>query len=247
MRRLRTLATLAIVGSTDRDRGVQLVAPAIRCPPPAPYVPIVPAYLQADVIGGHAARLKKARAAGLKALNPAVATDYVSRQEIDLRRETAGTGVDVIRSGDMLLLRLPATGTFDVGKSDDQLASAFDLGRDRAHSEDIQSVVRRRPRPHRFDRNEASNKVLSERRAQAVAAHLRSRGVRQARIATRGYGASRADRRQFDRRRPRHEPPGRDQDRSAALARRSYRRASKNSRSSAANSASPMPPSTSGR
>ena len=38
--------------------------------------------------------------------------------------------------------------------------------------------------------SEASNKALSERRAQAVAAHLKSRGVATARIATRGYGAS---------------------------------------------------------
>ena len=33
-------------------------------------------------------------------------------------RQTAGTGVEVIRSGELLLLRLPASGTFDVGKSE---------------------------------------------------------------------------------------------------------------------------------
>lgn len=188
MRRFRTLATLVIVGPLIVTAGCGFGGNSM--PPPVPYVPVVPAYLQADVIGGHAARLKKARAAGLKVLNPAAIPDYVSREEVDLRRETAGTGVDVIRSGNVLLLRLPASGTFDVGKST-------------IKSQAVSTLTEIALTLKKFNQSfvdvlghtdstgtEASNKVLSERRAQAVAAHLRSRGVGQSRIATRGYGAS---------------------------------------------------------
>jgi outer membrane protein OmpA-like peptidoglycan-associated protein len=188
MRRLRILASLVIISPLIVTAGCGFGGNSM--PPPAPYVPVVPAYLQADVIGGHAARLKKARAAGLKALNPAGIPDYVSREEIDLRRETAGTGVDVIRSGNLLLLRLPASGTFDVGKSmiKPQAVStlteiALTLKKFNQSFVDVLGHTD-------STGTEASNKVLSERRAQAVAAHLRSRGVGQSRIATRGYGAT---------------------------------------------------------
>ena len=188
MRRLRTLATLVIVAPLIATAGCGLGGSSI--PPPAPYVPVVPAYLQADVIGGHAARLKKARAAGLKALNPAIAADHVSRQEMDLRRETAGTGVDVIRSGNMLLLRLPATGTFDVGKSainSRALSTLSEIALTlKTYSQSFVDVLGHTDSTG----SEASNKLLSERRAQAVAAQLHTRGVNLARIATRGYGAS---------------------------------------------------------
>lgn len=188
MRRLRTLATLVIVGPLIATAGCGFGGNPV--PPPAPYVPVIPAYLQADVIGGHAARLKKARAAGLKALNPALVTDYVSRQEIDLRRETAGTGVDVIRSGNMLLLRLPASSTFDVGKSTIKSQAVSTLTEIaltlKKYNQSFVDVLGHTDSTG----TAASNKVLSERRAQSVAAQLRSRGVSQSRLATRGYGAS---------------------------------------------------------
>lgn len=188
MRRFRTLATLVIVGPLIVTAGCGFGGNSM--PPPVPYVPVVPAYLQADVIGGHAARLKKARAAGLKVLNPAAIPDYVSREEIDLRRETAGTGVDVIRSGNVLLLRLPASGTFDVGKSTIKSQAVSTLTEIALTLKKFnQSFVDVLGHTDSTGTG-ASNKVLSERRAQAVAAHLRSRGVGQSRIATRGYGAS---------------------------------------------------------
>ena len=41
----------------------------------------------------------------------------MDRQEAELRRQTAGTGVDVIRQGDELILRMPAAITFTVGSA----------------------------------------------------------------------------------------------------------------------------------
>lgn len=188
MRRFRTLATLVLVGPLLATAGCNILAPAPYGPPPqAVITPPVPAYLQGDVIGGYAARAKKARAAGLK---PVAVADYVSQQELDLRRESAGTGVDVIRSGDRLFVRLPSSGTFNVGRSDISQQALSTLGEIgltlKKYNRSLVDVLGHTDSTG----TEPVNKILSEKRAAAVAALLRSRGVAAARIATRGYGAS---------------------------------------------------------
>lgn len=189
MRRFRTLATVALVGPLLATAGCSnmFAPPAYRPPPPNVIMPTVPAYLLGDVIGGYAARLKKARAAGLK---PVATVDYVGQQELDLRRESAGTGVDVIRSGDRLFVRLPANGTFNVGRSDISPQAVSTLGEIgltlKKYNRSLVDVLGHTDSTG----SEAGNKALSEKRAQAVAALLRARGVAAARIATRGYGAS---------------------------------------------------------
>jgi outer membrane protein OmpA-like peptidoglycan-associated protein len=192
MRRFRTFAALMIVGPVMATAGCQnIFAPGPYGPPPrAAPAPIVPAYLMGDVIGGHAARLRKARAAGLRPLSPVAIRDYVSQQELDLRRESAGTGVDVIRSGDLLFVRLPSSGTFNVGRSDISPQAVSTLGEIgltlKKYNRSLVDVLGHTDSTG----TAATNKALSEKRAQAVAAMLRSRGVAGGRIATRGYGSS---------------------------------------------------------
>ena len=192
MRRFRTLATLIVVGPMMATAGCSnMFAPSPYGPPPqAAPAPVVPAYLLGDVVGGYPARLKKVRAAGLKPLSPVAVRDYVSQQELDLRRESAGTGVDVIRSGDMLFVRLPSSGTFNVGRSDISPQAVATLGEIgltlKKYNRSLVDVLGHTDSTG----TDAANKALSERRAQAVAAMLRSRGVAAARIATRGYGSS---------------------------------------------------------
>lgn len=192
MRRFRTLAALGLSGSLLATAGCSnIFAPAPYGPPPQGVImPAVPAYLLGDVIGGYAARLKKARAAGLKPVAPTAAGDYLNQQELDLRRESAGTGVDVIRSGDRLFIRLPAGGTFNVGRSDISPQAVSTLGEIgltlKKYNRSLVDVLGHTDSTG----SEAGNKALSEKRAQAVAALLRSRGVAAARVATRGYGAS---------------------------------------------------------
>ena len=43
---------------------------------------------------------------------------YQDRQEAELRRQTAGTGIDVSRDGDVIKLNLPDGVTFDFGKAE---------------------------------------------------------------------------------------------------------------------------------
>ena len=161
-------------------------------PPPAPriVVPVVPAYVHADLIGGRAARIKKARAAGAKLLTGTASWDYVNRQEIDLRRQTAGTGVDVIRSGELLLLRLPATGTFDVGSSaikPQAMSTVNEIGLTlKKFNQSLVDVLGHTDSTG----TPTSNQTLSQKRAESVAKQLRARGVSPARIATRGHAAN---------------------------------------------------------
>ena len=188
MRRFRTVAAMAIVGPLLATAGCSnIFAPSPYGPPQAALMPAVPAYLLGDVVGGYAARLKKARAAGIK---PVAIAGYVDQQELDLRRESAGTGVDVIRSGDRLFVRLPSSGTFNVGRSDISPQAVSTLGEIgltlKKYNRSLVDVLGHTDSTG----TEAGNRALSEKRAQAVAAMLRSRGVSAARIATRGYGAS---------------------------------------------------------
>ena len=44
--------------------------------------------------------------------------NYQDKQEAELRRETAGTGIDVSRDGDVIKLNLPDGVTFDFNKTD---------------------------------------------------------------------------------------------------------------------------------
>ena len=192
MRRLRNSAALVIGGALMMTAGCGIgpVGPP-PMPPVAPIAgPVVPSYMHAEVIGGRAARVKKARAAGAKLLGPAAVYDYVNRQEAELRRQTAGTGVEVIRSGELLLLRLPASGTFDVGRSEIRSQAVSTVN-------EIGLILKR------FNQSlvdvlghtdatgtAATNEALSQKRAQSVAAQLRTRGVSAARVATRGYGSA---------------------------------------------------------
>lgn len=193
MHRFRTLAALAISAPLLATAGCG-VGPFAPPPPPPPaptiVVPVVPAYVHSDLIGGRAARVKKARAAGIKPLTAAAAWDYVSRQETELRRQTAGTGVDVIRSGELLLLRLPASGTFDVGSSDikpQALSTVAEIGLTlKKFNQSLVDVLGHTDSTG----SAAANVALSQKRAESVARQLRAKGVSAARIATRGYGAS---------------------------------------------------------
>lgn len=192
MRRFRTRAALVLAGPLLATAGCSnIFAPApYGLPPQGVITPVVPAYLLGDVISGYASRVKKARAAGLRPLSPVEVSAYVGQQELDLRRESAGTGVDVIRSGDQLFLRLPSSSTFNVGRSDISQQAMSTLGEIgltlKKYNRSLVDVLGHTDSTG----TEAVNKVLSEKRAQSVAAMLRSRGVAAARVATRGYGAS---------------------------------------------------------
>lgn len=147
-------------------------------------------YLLGDLAGGRNDRTEKILGAGIGAVAGAGIGAYMDAQERKLREETAGTGVDVIRDGDNLLLRMPSGITFAYDKADVQPQFQPTLN-------DVASVLSQYPKTYidvyghtDSDGSDAYNQTLSERRAQSVANYLVTKGVQSARIGTRGYGES---------------------------------------------------------
>lgn len=147
-------------------------------------------YLLGDLVGGRRDRTEKILGAGIGAVAGAGIGAYMDAQERKLREQTAGSGVDVIRDGDNLLLRMPSGITFAYNKADVQPQFQPTLN-------EVASVLAQYPKTYidvlghtDSDGSDAYNQTLSERRAQSVADYLVSKGVQSARLATRGYGES---------------------------------------------------------
>lgn len=145
-------------------------------------------YLLGDLIGGD--RTGRIVGAGIGALAGGAVGQYMDRQEARLREETRGTGVEIVRNGDELVLRMPEGITFAYDRADvqpqfrntlDQVARTLDEFGSTAidvygHTDSTGS--------------DAYNQGLSERRARAVADYLAARGVEPVRLATFGFGES---------------------------------------------------------
>jgi len=145
-------------------------------------------YLLGDVVGGRSDRTERILGAGIGAVAGGAVGAYMDRQERDLRRQTAGTGVDVIRQGDDLLLRMPSGITFDYDRSDikPEFRATLDEVAQTLNSYN-QTFIDVLGHTDTTGTNEY-NQGLSERRARSVADYLTFRGVVQARMAIQGYG-----------------------------------------------------------
>lgn len=147
-------------------------------------------YLLGDLIGGDHDRNAKVIGVGIGALAGGVVGNYMDQQEAELRRQTAGTGVDVYRQGDELVLRMPSGITFPVDRYEiqpqfrpilDQVAQTL-----ASYNQTYIDVLGHTDSTG----SEAYNQALSDRRALSVSDYLAARGVDRARIGTRGYGES---------------------------------------------------------
>lgn len=176
---------------------IAFIAGCQTSPPPAMVVPasftplgVTAPYLQGDVIGGSRSRAAKMRAAKIAPLSPAAVPAYMADLDAELRRQTAGIGLDILRVGNGIVIRIPAALTFDAGSS--SVKPQFD-----ATLLEISRTVKTRNRTfvdvlaHTDTSGTPQvNQALSEKRASAVATYLGSHGVAKARIASRGLGES---------------------------------------------------------
>ena len=113
---------------------------------------------------------------------------YQDRQEAELRRQTAGTGIDVSRDGDVIKLNLPDGVTFDFGKA--ELKPQFYTALNTVAStlrEYNQTIVEVSGHTDSIG-SDAANQILSERRANAVSSYLIGQGVVRERFEVVGMG-----------------------------------------------------------
>ena len=159
---------------------------------PASFTPLGTSapYLLGDVIGGHKARAAKMRAAKIRPLSPYEAPAYMANLDAELRRQTAGIGLDVLEVGGSIVIRIPAAFTFDAGSAAVKATTDATLL-------EIARTVKTRNRTFvdvlahtDTSGSPQTNAALSEKRAAAVATYLAGHGVTRARIASRGLGES---------------------------------------------------------
>ena len=105
-----------------------------------------------------------------------------------MRERTAGTDVEVTRDGDNLILNMPSGITFATDQATIQPQYRPTLDQVAATLAEYEQTYIDVYGHTDSDGSDAYNQSLSERRAQSVAGYLTTRGVQQARIATRGFG-----------------------------------------------------------
>ena len=176
---------------------IAAIAGCQTAPPPPVIIPaafrplgVSAPYLMGDIIGGQRARAAKMRAAKIRPLGPGEVPAYMADLDSELRRQTAGIGLDVLQVGGGIVVRIPATFTFDPG-------SATVTARTDATLLEIARTVKTRSRTYvdvlaHTDTSGTPqiNQALSDRRAAAVASYLANHGVAKARIASKGLGES---------------------------------------------------------
>lgn len=145
-------------------------------------------YLLGDLVGGRRDRTERIVGTGIGALAGAAVGNYMDRQEQELRRETAGSGVEIDRQGNELVLTMPSgiTFAFDSYQVQPQFQPTLN---------EIAQTLTAYPQTmidvygHTDSvGTDAYNQTLSENRAEAVANYLASRGVQRVRMATQGFG-----------------------------------------------------------
>jgi len=128
--------------------------------------------------------------AGIGALAGSAVGQYMDRQERAMRSELAGSGVEVQRQGDELMLNMPSSITFATDSSNVKSQFYPTLN-------DVASVLSRYPKTmvdvigHTDNTGSDSyNQELSRQRAQTVSSYLRAQGVAGQRLQTFGMGES---------------------------------------------------------
>lgn len=126
--------------------------------------------------------------AGVGALAGGAVGVYQDRQEADLRRQTAGTGIDVSRDGDVIKLNLPDGVTFDFAKYDLKPQFYPALNTVAATLREYNQTIVEVSGHTDSVGSDSANQLLSERRANSVASYLIGQGLIRERFEVVGMG-----------------------------------------------------------
>ncbi|WP_202842146.1 OmpA family protein [Luteimonas saliphila] len=145
----------------------------------------------AGLLSGSDATERRQRAlvgAGVGGLAGGAVGAYQDRQEAELRRQTAGTGIDVVRDGDTIKLNLPDGVTFDFNRT--ELKPQFYPALNNVAAtlrEYNQTIVEVSGHTDNVG-GAAVNQRISEQRAQNVATYLIGQGLQRERFEVAGFG-----------------------------------------------------------
>lgn len=145
-------------------------------------------YLLGDIVGGRNDRTAKIIGAGIGGIAGAGIGNYMDRQERELRQRTAGTDIEVTRQGDDLLLNMPSGITFATDSASIQPQFRTTLDQVAQVLADYNQTYVDVYGHTDSTGSDSYNLTLSQRRADAVADYLSTRGVARARMGTRGFG-----------------------------------------------------------
>ena len=168
--------------------GCQTAPPPVVVPAAFRPLGVSAPYLMGDVIGGLKARQAKMKAAKIRPLSPMEVGAYMANLDSELRRQTAGIGLDILQVGGSIVIRIPAIFTFDAGSAaikPSTDATLLEIARtvkslNRTYV-DVLAHTDTTGMPQ-------TNRALSDKRAAAVATYLAGHGVSKARMASRGMG-----------------------------------------------------------
>jgi outer membrane protein OmpA-like peptidoglycan-associated protein len=177
-----------VLGCLIALAGCQTAPPPVAVPASFTPLGVTAPYLMGEVIGGYKARAAKMRAAKIRPLSPMEVGPYMMDLDSELRRQTAGIGLDVLQVGGSIVIRIPAIFTFDPGSASVKATTDATLL-------EIARTVKTRNRTFvdvlahtDTTGTPEGNKALSDRRAAAVATYLAGHGVSKARMASKGLG-----------------------------------------------------------
>lgn len=126
--------------------------------------------------------------AGIGAIGGGAVGNYMDKQEAKLRQDFSGSGVQVSRQGDNIILTMPSGITFGFDKSDVQPSFQGTLNQFASTLNQYPSTFIDIVGHTDSVGEEAYNQQLSQRRAQAVSSYLVNRGVVSQRLVVRGVG-----------------------------------------------------------
>ncbi|MEM0985934.1 MAG: OmpA family protein [Pseudomonadota bacterium] len=140
------------------------------------------------ILAGGDDRRNAAIGAAVGAIAGAAVGGYMDKQEEELRRKTAGTGIGVERNGDQIELTMPSNVTFTSDSADIQSSFFSSLDSVSTTLVDYPSTSVDIVGHASADGDDAYNQQLSERRADAVRDYLVQQGMQPVRIKTYGFG-----------------------------------------------------------
>ncbi|KKC25649.1 OmpA family protein [Sphingomonas sp. SRS2] len=141
------------------------------------------------LVGGKRNRTEAIVGAGIGAIAGGAIGAYMDRQEAKLRQQTAGSGVEIERQGDELLLNMPSGITFATNSYNVQPQFRSTLDKVAATLAEYNQTYVDVYGHTDSTGSDAVNEPLSRNRAEAVSNYLSSHGVAAARIGTQGFGS----------------------------------------------------------